>query len=560
MEGPSPVISTGTIRIAVALAAMGVSIVSAALSGEPAPEGPVEPTWESLKRCPIPEWVKDAKFGVYTHWGVYSVPAYETNVYGPEMYTPKGVVSKKGRDVRGYHEKTYGPIEKFGYKDFIPLFTAPRFDAAEWVGVMRDAGAKFGGICVVHHDGFCLWDSAFTRWNAMKMGPKRDIYGEIAHEIRKADLKLLATFHHARTYGAYHRFADQFTAEERKQLDIFDPRFRDFYQNPETVTKDEFATEWSSKISEVLRKYQPDMIWFDGLSGQLKNGIISEAKLLETLAGYFNDAAKRGKQVALCNKLPSGKRWNFPPGVGLRSYENGRDMEPDPRGWWLIDRAISYPWTYVRGKKYSLTHQYHISSLVDLVSRGGIFLLSLTPKGDGSIPDEEKRIMAKIGAWLRVNGEGIYGTRPWKVPGEGTPVAKIRQVRKKGKGEHATWNYKLLVENGRDVRFTRKDNTLYAFVLGVPPGRTITVAALARGNVAKGGGGVKAVTMLGSEAKIEWDQTAQGMTLHFPDALPCEVAYGFRITVNGTLDDSPRQALHDGVRRVGDFPVYDTDR
>ena len=558
MEVWCSMITTGQVRTAVALAAMGVAIISTGLSGEPAPEGPVEPTWESLKRCPIPEWVKDAKFGVYTHWGVYSVPAYKTNTYCADMYAPKPGLSK--HDVRAHHKKTYGPVTEFGYKEFVPLFKAEKFDAAEWVRVMRDAGARFGGICLVHHDGFCLWDSAHTRWDSMDRGPQRDIFGEIAREVRKTDLKLLATFHHARTYGFHFKWAKLYTAEERKALDIFNPDYRDFYRNPETVTKAEFAEEWHAKINEVLRKYDPDILWFDGLSGQLKNGIISEAKLLETLAGYFNGAAKRGKQVALCNKLPSGKRWNFPPGVGLRSYENGRDMEPDPRGWWLIDRAISYPWTYVKGKKYSLTYQYHISSFVDLVSRGGIFLLSLTPKGDGSIPDEEKRIMAKIGAWLRVNGEGIYGTRPWKVPGEGTPVSSLRQIRRRRKGEQAIWNYRLLVENGKDVRFTRKDNTLYAFVLGVPPGRIITVKALAKGNVAKGGKGIKAVAMLGSEAKIEWSQTAHGLTLNFPDALPCEVAYGFRIIVDGTLDDSPRQTLDDGIRRVGDFPVYDAER
>jgi len=517
-----------------------------------------KPTWESLNTAPVPEWVKDAKFGVYTHWGVYSVPAYETNVYGQAMYAPK---DQDLHGVRKYHEEHYGPIEKFGYKDFVPMFTAPKFDPAEWVDVMRDAGAKFGGICVVHHDGFCLWNSEFTRWNSMAMGPKRDIFGEIAREVRKTDMKLLATFHHARTYGHHLRFAKHYSEEERASLDIFDPQYNDLYRNPETVTKEEFGVEWHNKINEVLRKYQPDIIWFDGLSGQLKNGIIKEEYLLKIFADYYNQGTNYVDEVVVCNKLPASKRWNFPLGFGLRCYENGRDMEPDPRGFWLSDRAISYPWTYVKDKKYPLTYQYHISSFVDIVSRGGIFLISLTPKGDGSIPDEEKFIMGKIGDWLKVNGEGIYGTRPWKVSGEGTPVSEIYNVIKEGpKAGKAHWDYNLIVESGRDVRFTRKDNTLYAFVIGTPEGRRITINTLAKGNVEKNGKGIKNVTMLGSNEKIRWEQTAEGLTLHFPSQLPCEVACGFKIEVNGTLDDSPRPKIDDGFERVGDFPIYNSER
>ncbi|MHC4200331.1 MAG: alpha-L-fucosidase [Planctomycetota bacterium] len=361
-------ISTVSIRTAAATA-MGVILMSTGQSAEPAPTGPAEASWDSLKRCPIPEWVKDTKFGVYTHWGVYSVPAFATNTYGADMYAPTKELDERG--VRTHHEKTYGPVSEFGYKDFVPMFKAEKFDAAEWVGVMADAGAKFGGICLVHHDGFCLWDSAFTRWDSMDMGPKRDVFGEIAREIRKAGLKLLATFHHARSYGHHFRFKKAYTEEQRRTWDIFDPQYRDLYRNPETVTKEEFGREWMGKIREVIRKYDPDILWFDGLSNQIRNGTISERELLGTFADYVNGARGRGREVTVCNKLPAGRRWNFPPGFGLRCYENGRDMETDPRGTFLIDRAISYPWTYVKGKRYKLTADHHISSFVDLVSRGG---------------------------------------------------------------------------------------------------------------------------------------------------------------------------------------------
>lgn len=507
-----------------------------------------QPDWESLKKYPIPEWVKDAKFGVYTHWGVYSVPAHKTNTYCRDMYVPSPGMTK--HDLVEYHEKTYGPVSEFGYKEFVSMFKAEKFDAAEWAHVMHDAGAKFGGICLVHHDGFCLWDSEYTRWDSKDRGPKRDIYGELAREVRKTDMKLLATFHHARTYGFSHPFKkEEYTKDQLETYDIFDPQYNDFYRNPETVTKKEFAKEWHGKINEVIRKYDPDILWFDGLSGQLRKGVISEDQLLRTFADYFNS----GKEVVICNKLPSGKVWNFPPGFGLRCYENGRDMEANPLGSWLIDRAISYPWTYVKGKTYNLTYQYHISSFVDLVSRGGIFLLSLTPKGDGSIPEEEKFIMAKIGDWVRINGEAIYGTRPWKVAGEGTSAAELIEL--KNNKKNTSWDFWKIVENGKDVRFTQKNNTLYTFILGWPVAEKISIKSLAKGNVTIESQGIKQITMLGSNESIKWEQTQEGLTLHFPAKKPCEVAYTFKVEVNGQLDNTVPK-IDNGVKRIGNFPVF----
>jgi len=527
-----------------------------------------EPTWESLKSAPVPDWVMDAKFGIYTHWGVYSVPGFQTNVYGQEMYTPEGAKKqpKRGMAVRTHHEETYGSIFEFGYKDFVPMFTAPKFDPAEWAQVMKDGGVGFAGICLVHHDGFCLWDSEFTRWDSMDMGPKRDIYGELAREIRKRDMRLLATFHHARTYGHHTAYADQFSEKEKAKLDVFDPQYDDLYRNPKTVSKAEFGAEWQNKIDEVIRKYRPDAIWFDGLANQLANGTIDEAKLLRCIADYYNTGTPQVDHPIIMNKLPSGKVWNFPMGFGLRCYENGRDMEADVRGDWLIDRAIGYPWTWVKGKTYKQDSSYHIVSLCDLVSRGGILLLSLTPKGDGSIPAEEVRIMREIGDWLKVVGEGIYATRPWKTVGEGINVDQLRAVaenpRRPGQ-EKARWQFqKLEASKGEAVRFTRSKDfrSLYAFVIGLPDSGRVTIKTLRKGNVEKNGRGIRSVSMLGSTAKIDWKQTAEGLTITFPKTLPCKVAYGFKIQVNGRLDDAAREQFDDDIQRKGDWPVYNYRR
>jgi len=527
-----------------------------------------QPTWESLKSAPVPEWVMDAKFGIYTHWGVYSVPAFETNVYGQEMYIPKDSrkMPKRGLSVREHHEANYGSIFEFGYKDFVPLFTAPKFDPAEWAQVMQDGGVGFAGICLVHHDGFCLWDSAFTRWDSMDMGPKRDIYGELAREIRKRDMRLLATFHHARSYGHHTAFAKDFSQADKARLDIFDPQYNALYRNPDTVSKQRFGTEWQNKINEVMRSYQPDAIWFDGLANQLANGVLDESKLLQCIADYYNKGTPYVDHPIIMNKLPSGRTWNFPMGFGLRCYENGRDMEPDVRGDWLIDRAIGYPWTWVKNKRYKQDAAYHIVSLCDLVSRGGILLLSLTPKGDGSIPAEEIRIMQGIGAWLKVAGEGIYKTRPWKTVGEGIDVDQIRSViedPKRPGQQKASWQFqKLEASQGQAIRFTRaKDySSLYAFVIGRPKSGRVTIKALRRGNVERQGRGIRSVSLLGSKAAIDWKQSAAGLTISFPKTLPCKVAYGFKIKVNGQLDDAPRTQYDDGVLRKGDWPIYNSKR
>jgi alpha-L-fucosidase len=131
-------------------------------------DDPYQPTWDSLSKNGLPEWVKDGKFGVYTHWGIYSVPAHGGPDYVRNLYEGS---KKDAKGVFSYHKEKYGPLRKFGYKDFIPMFTAPKFNADEWVGLMHKAGAKFGGICLIHHDGFALWDSKVNRWNSVKWAP-----------------------------------------------------------------------------------------------------------------------------------------------------------------------------------------------------------------------------------------------------------------------------------------------------------------------------------------------------------------------------------------------------
>ena len=485
-----------------------------------------QPNWDSLSQKDIPTWLLDAKFGVYTHWGVYSVPAHGGPDYIKNLYADP---EKDTKGVREYHVEKYGAITDFGYKDFIPMFKAPRFNADEWVGLMHEAGAKFGGICLVHHDGFLLWDSQHSRWNAQDMGPKRDIYGEIAQAVRKyEDMKLLATFHHGRTYGYSTGFMrkENITSAMRETWDVFDPDYADFYRSDLNGGSDKaFGFEWKAKIKEVIDTYQPDAIWFDGLRTSMRHDHPSEQQVLDVIAHYFNRAQAQGQDVTVCNKHAS--EFNFPASFGLRCYENGREMPLDVKPGFLIDRAIAYPWSYINDKKYKDGPDYHTKSLVDLVSRGGVFLLSLTPKGDGSIAQEEQDIMRGIGRWLKVNGEAIYSTRPWKVVGEG-PAQMLEHNESK---KRMDWNYRQPF-TAQDIRFTQKGDVLFAIALNEPLNGKIIIKTLKK-DAKVYPGNIDSVTMLGQSTPIQWKRTAQGLEIEFPGKKPCDYAYAFKIEGQG---------------------------
>lgn len=358
-----------------------------------------KPTWESVKQHQTPDWFPDAKFGIYFHWGPYSVPAYKTEWYSHWMYV-------KGHDIYEYHQEKYGP--EFGYKDFIPMFKAEKFNADEWVALFEKSGAKFAGPVAEHADGFAMWDSQLTEWDAMDMGPRQDIVGEIAKAIRKTDMKFITTFHHQWLFAWYPTMDKSTDASNPEYQDLYGPpvpreAFGMSKDTPTHLPGDKFNNRWLSRVKEVVDKYRPDLVYFDN-----KLNIIDEKYRLEFLRYYYNKAENWDKKVVVTYK---GK--DLQKGAGVLDLERAR-MSSGRDFPWLTDDSVDWgSWCDVQDPDYKSADRI-IDFLVDVVSKNGCMLLNITPTAAGEIPGPVKDRLLEIGAWLKINGEAIYETRPWK--------------------------------------------------------------------------------------------------------------------------------------------------
>lgn len=485
--------------------------------------GKYKTTWQSLNSHPQPQWLIDAKFGIYAHWGVYSVPAYGNEWYAMLMYD-----KANKRNIYQHHMEKYGGPAKVGYKDFIPQFRAEKFDSGEWADIIARSGAKYAGIAVVHHDGFGLWDSDVSKWNVGKMGPKRDLYGELVKSLRARGLKTIATFHHIRSFDWYVPDNEEYAKEGKEQgWDLFDPEYAELYWNSSTSTFEEFIIQWKAKVREVTDKYQPDVLWFDGGKFQTEE---ASRDVRGILAYYLNKGEEWGKEVEVLNKLPSSMKFNFPYEFGVLTYEGGRDRPEFVERPWIDDLKIGLTsWGYVDGLEYMTANEI-VDGLVDRVSRNGGLLLSLSPKADGTLPREQKDILLDIGGWLEVNGEAIYGTRPWKIQAEG-PVDKL--IRQEDPKSHKNWAFDNC--DAGDIRFTRKGDVLYAIALGWPEDGKIEIKSLGKKS-GLGTEGIKSISMLGSKKRIKWQVNDDELLIKLKRSDPGQYAYTFKIDVEGGLD------------------------
>ena len=468
-----------------------------------------EPTWESLTKYETPQWYLDGKFGIFIHWGLYCVPAFGNEWYPRNMY-------RQGSKEFEHHVATYGPHTEFGYKDFVPLFKAEKFDAAAWAKLFKRAGAKFVVPVAEHHDGFAMYDSDLSRWTAAKMGPRRDIIGELADATRKEGLVFGVSSHRAEHWWF-------FNGGRAFPSDVQDPQYDDLY-GPAVVIPDDhhdldarprpdanFLEDWLARCCELIDKYQPQLFWFDWWIQQ----VVFQTYLQRFAAYYYSRAAEWGRGVAINHKYEA-----YPEGAAVLDIERGQLNDIRPLYWQNDTSVAKNSWGYTKGQDYK-TSTSIIHDLMDISSKNGALLLNIGPKPDGTIPDPEIRMLEEIGEWLALNGEAVYGTRPWRVFGEGpTEVA-----------EGAFTDTKRESFTAEDVRFTTKPDALYATLLGWP-GEKTTIKSLAAGSPLKAES-IARITLLGAKGALSWRQDAEGLTVELPAEAPCQHAYVLKIGQKG---------------------------
>ena len=445
--------------------------------------GPFKPDWQSLRSHQDAEWFRDAKFGIYTHWGPVTVGSSfapgDSEWYGNQMYKP-------GEPAFAYHQKTFGEQKTVGFKDLIPKFTGERFDAAHWADIVYRAGAKFAGPVAMHHDNFALWNSSLTRWNAVAMGPRRDIVGELAAAYRAKGLKFITTFHHGFAWRYY---------EPSFSYDGANPVNSDLYTEvhaAQAAPSKHFEDRWLAEVYEVLNLYQPDLIYFDFEFFE----VITPEYQQKLFATAYDWAAKNGRQISVTQKDRA-----IHAHTGLLDFERGREDAITPYPW-LDDTAIG-PWFYVAAEKLK-TPTYLIGLLADIVAKNGCMLLDIGPKVDGTFPEESQEILLEVGYWLRSNGEAIYGTRPFTAYGEGP----TRNVGGAGFSENKDKPF-----TGSDIRYTTKGETVYAIFLGRPElNPTLTCVTPQK----LPSGGIHEIRVLGSGEKVDWRTAGNGITLSIP--------------------------------------------
>ncbi len=450
-------------------------VAAAALAKIPTVEGPFEPNWESIRsHYKVPQWFIDGKFGIFMHWGVYAVPAYHNEWYEKHMYAA----------FTDWHAEHFGPQDQFGYKDFIPKFTCEKFKADEWAELFKKSGAKYVVPTAEHHDWFSLWDSEVSRWNAVKMGPKRDLIGELATAVRKQGLK----------FGVSNHSIEHYTFIQPKnglKSDLDDPKFADFYwtaHNDENLRK--FLELWVAKNVELIDKYQVDMLWFD-------NGVNARAYdplKMKVAAYYYNRARQWDKEVSISTKDSAYLAGSI---LDFEKIQHGpKEVLP---GAWQADDPIGSTWGYTEGMKVASPATV-IGKLVDLVSKNGNLLLNLSPKADGTIPEAQQQSLLEVGKWLEVNGEAIYGTHAWTKSSDGS-------------------------ERGA-CRFTVKENVIYA-IFPSWPGQQASIVSLAGKSAPEGR--VESVSLLGHPGELEFTATADGLKVKLPDQKPGKYPVALKI-------------------------------
>ncbi len=455
-------------------------------------KGPYSDNWHSLSAYKVPDWYKAAKFGIFIHWGVFSVPAFANEWYPRNMYI-------KDSNEYKHHIETYGKHTEFGYKDFIPMFKAERFDPKEWAELFSASGAKYVVPVAEHHDGFQMYKSEVSQWNAFEKGPKRDILGELKTSCNELGIELGASSHRAEHWffmGGGKDF-DSDIKEPLSRGDLYWPsmpsaELHDIYSEPKPT--EEYLQDWLVRTCEIVDNYRPKIVYFDWW---IQHHAF-KPYIKKFAAYYYNRAHEWGTEAVINYKHDS---YMF--GTAVPDVERGQFADRKPF-FWQTDTAVALnSWCHTENNFYRRAEDL-VCDLADIVSKNGCLLLNIGPRADGSIPDEDKNILLDIGKWLKINGEAIYGSNLWRRSGEGPteiPEGQFTDGIKK--------NF-----TSQDIRFTTANGYLYATVLKHSDNGEYLVTALDSRDASQRDnfcGIVNDVTVLGADKKPVWERRADGL-------------------------------------------------
>ncbi|MCR5675761.1 MAG: alpha-L-fucosidase [Lachnospiraceae bacterium] len=460
-------------------------------------EGPFSADWASLSRMRTPGWFDENRLGIFTHWGIYSVPAHANEWYSRNMY-------RQGDEALDHHRKTYGAQRDFGYKDFIPQFTAERFDADEWLSLFKEAGAGYYFPVAEHHDGFQMYDSELSEWCAGKKGPKRDVLGELRAAAEREGIHFCASSHRAEHWffmGVGKEF-DSDIKEPLKKGDFYwpsmpDVNFEDRSSTP--MPTEEYLNDWLARTAEIIVKYRPELLYFDWW-------IQHEAFIpyLKKLAAfYYNCGVRWGQDVSICYKLDA-----FAFGSGIFEVERGGLSDQRAFRWQTDTAAARNSWCYTDSLIYKPVREI-IINLADAVSKNGNLLLNIGPKADGTIADGDRKILTELGAWMRTNSEAINGARPWRKAQEGPTVQREGQFT----------DVEELVYTPEDFRFTVNNGNLYAICLKCPENGEFTIRSMRDSFEQEKRDShllIEAVDVLGFDGRVEWHADEEALHVSAP--------------------------------------------
>lgn len=513
-----------------------LAIAAAVGSVAPAkpPAAPYDGSWESLQEMPVPAWFDDGKIGIFIHWGPYSVIGYRKRHSGYAEHVPKLLYAEPDHYYPYMKNRWGGAPPEFGYKDIVPMFKAENWDPDGWAKLFEEVGAKYVVLTAEHHDGFANWDSDLTPWNAVDIGPRRDLVGDLGIALRERGLKYAPSYHRERHTGFFalekyvvHSEARPDIAEEIRRV----PEAASLY-GPFNLDK-AFVDDYVARWKEIQEKYHPDFLWMDDVpiftrdGNHPVRGFRPEVQyfydqIKGMITDFMNDGAARG-QAVYCNNKGGNRNW--PAGVGCLEKDNLKLKQIGPK--WQSCTTFGTSFGYMEREEqrdsYRKTPEMVVHEMVEVVSRNGNFLINIGPMPDGTIPPGQVRRLRAMGDWLRINGEAIYGTRYWNVN----------------------------AQENESLAFTTKGETLYAIKIEEPTAPFV-IEATAGWQTER----IQSVRLLGSESPVAWEVTPEGLRITPPSDLGASLfAWAFEIVTDrpqhqpASTELSADRALK-GTRRV----------